>query len=129
MAGVCVVCIAWFFFTSLFYESSPTEYKRTWTNFFTRLRTPIHELSDEQVKENHKIVGAIGVLCMIFGGFVLLMTTVPNSLKGRLAFVFCGGALFLTGWVLQIVSKRAETKSNAEESGSPDPSASDTAVK
>ena len=129
VAGVCVVCIAWFFFTSLFYESSPAEYKKNVDEFFTRLHTPIHELSEEQVKENHKIVGAIGVLCMIFGGFVLLMTAVSNPLKGRMAFVFCGGALFLTGWVLQIISKRAETKSKAGEAGPPDPSATDTAVK
>ena len=61
--------------------------------FFQRLKTPIEEMTAEQVKENHKVVGAIGVLCMIFGTFVLLLMLVPNEGMKRLAFLFCGGCI------------------------------------
>ncbi len=113
VAGVVIACVAWFFFTSLFYESTSPEYKATVDEFFSRLRTPIGDLTEEQVKENHKVVGAIGLLCVIFGAFVILMALVPNAFLGRLAFVFCGGIIFLTGRVLRSLSKRKEKLSNA----------------
>jgi Na+/proline symporter len=123
-AGVSVVCIAWFFFTSRFYESCSPDYKASVEEFFTRLRTPVRELTEEQVEENHRIVGSIGVLCMIFGGFVLLMISVPNSLTGRAGFVFVGGIIFVTGMMLKLISKRIESRSSA----SPASLASTTAV-
>ena len=111
VAAVVIACVAWFFFTSLFYESSPAAYKATVDEFFDRLRTPIEDLTDEQVKENHKVVGAIGVLCVIFGSFVLLMMLVPNPVLGRLGFLFCGGIIFLTGQALRSISRRKEIQS------------------
>jgi uncharacterized BrkB/YihY/UPF0761 family membrane protein len=63
------------------------------------------------VKENHKVVGAIGTLCMIFGAFVLLLLLVPNDGVKRLAFLFCGGIIFIVGWLLRRVSKRHQEKS------------------
>jgi uncharacterized membrane protein len=103
---VSIACIGWFFFTSLFYESSPPEYKERVEEFFARLKKPIEDLTVEQVKENHKVVGAIGLLCMIFGAFVLLMMLVPNEGIKRLAFLFCGGIVFSVGWLLRRVAKR-----------------------
>jgi Na+/proline symporter len=115
-AGVSVVCVAWFFFTSLFYDSSSEQYKATVEEFFTRLRTPVEGMTAEQVKENHGIVGAIGRLCMIFGGFVLLMMVIPNPGLKRMGFLFCGGIIFVTGALLHTVSKRklrSETQAQA----------------
>jgi Na+/proline symporter len=112
VAGVVTACVGWFFFTSLFYEWTSAAYKATVNEFFLRLRTPIGELTQEQVKENHKVVGAIGLLCIIFGTFVLLMTLVPNALLGRLAFIFCGGIIFMTGLVLRSLSERNERRIN-----------------
>ena len=106
VAAVSIACIGWFFFTSLFYESSPPEYKERVEEFFARLKKPIEDLTVEQVKENHKVVGAIGLLCMIFGAFVLLMMLVPNEGIKRLAFLFCGGIVFSVGWLLRRVAKR-----------------------
>ena len=106
--GVAIVCIAWFFFTSLFYESSPAAYKAQVEEFFGRLKTPVEDLTEDQVKENHKIVGAIGMLCIIFGSFVLLLMIVPNPMNKRFAFLFCGGIVFFVGWLLRRISKRHE---------------------
>jgi hypothetical protein len=107
---VIVVCVAWYFFTSLFYESSAAEYKANLEEFFWRLKKPIEDMTVEQVKENTKVVGAIGWLCMIFGGFVLLLLIVPNAGAKRLAFLFSGGCIFGVGWLLRKVAKRAENR-------------------
>jgi len=104
--GVIGVSVAWYFFTSLFYESSPAEYKANVEKFFSELKRPIEDLTVEQVKENHKVVGAIGGLCMIFGAFVLLLILVPNEGVKWLAFLFCGGCIFGVGWGLRRLSRR-----------------------
>ena len=110
VAGVSIVCIGWFFFTSLFYESSSPEYKARVDEFFQRLETPIEGLTEEQVKENHKVVGSIGTLCMIFGVFVLLLLLVPNEGVKRLGFLFSGGTVFGVGWLLRRVAKRHQER-------------------
>jgi L-asparagine transporter-like permease len=67
-------------------------------------------LTSAQVKENHKVVGAIGVLCMIFGAFVLLLMLVPNDGAKRLGFLFSGGIVLGVGWLLRRVSQRHQNK-------------------
>ena len=104
--GVIAVSVAWFFFTTLFYKKSAPEYLANVDKFFSELKRPIENLTEEQVKENHKVVGAIGVLCMIFGGFVLLLMVVPNDGLKRLAFLFSGGCIFGVGWLLRRISRR-----------------------
>jgi len=104
--GVIAVSMVWFFFTSLFYEKSSPEYQANVERFFSEQKRPIEDLTEEQVKENHKVVGAIGGLCMIFGGFVMLLMLVPNDGLKRLAFLFSGGCIFGVGWLLRRISKR-----------------------
>ena len=36
-------------------------------------------MTADQARENTKVVGAIGWLCVIFGGFIALMILVPNE--------------------------------------------------
>ena len=62
------------------------------------------------MKENHKVVGTIGTLCMIFGSFVLLLMFVPNDGVKRLGFIFSGGIIFSVGWLLRRISKRHQEK-------------------
>lgn len=110
VVGVSVTCISWFFFTSLFYEKSSPEYKARVEEFFQRLKTPIGDLTEDQVKENHKVVGAIGTLCMIFGVFVLALLLVPNEMEKRFGFVFSGGIILGVGWLLRRVSKKHQER-------------------
>jgi Na+/proline symporter len=104
--GVIIVSMAWFFFTTLFYKSSSPEYKTNLDKFFSELKRPIEGLTVEQAKENTKVVGSIGWLCVIFGTFVLLMMFIPNEGTKRLAFLFSGGSIFAVGWLLQRISNK-----------------------
>ncbi len=122
VGGVCIACVGWFFFTSLFYEKSSPEYKARVEEFFKRLETPVGDLTEEQVKENHKVVGAIGSLCMIFGSFVLLLLLVPNDNIRRLGFLFCGGIIVLVGWLLRRSAKR-QRRPGAEKLNQAEPRA------
>ncbi|MGC3990349.1 MAG: hypothetical protein QM796_11845 [Chthoniobacteraceae bacterium] len=96
----------WYFATSLFYRSSPAAHKAHVEEFFTRLRTPVENTATEAVQES--LYRLLGVLCLVYGAFVLLLTLIPNSIIGRLCFVFCGGSIFIAGLILYLISRRYE---------------------
>ena len=104
--GVGAVGMAWYFFTTFFFEKSPAVYKAGLDEFFARLKRPIEDMTAEQVQENTKVVGAIGSLCLIFGTFVLLMMLVPNPGTKRLGFLFSAGCFLVVGWLLRRVAGR-----------------------
>ena len=93
------VPIAWFFFTSLFYERSTVNYKATVEEFFGRLRTPLSDVGHD-LPENRSFPRAIGRLCLGYGAFVTLFAAIPNSPRGRLCFVACGGFMLIIGGLL-----------------------------
>ena len=91
------ICMAWFFFTSLFYERSSPEHKTAVEEFFQRLRTPIEARSNEEAREDQAIGGSIGKLSLIYGGFVALLALIPNEMQGRLCFLSVGGVMIAIG--------------------------------
>jgi hypothetical protein len=111
--GTLLAAGGWFFFTTLFYESGSAEHRERVEEFFNRLHTPVAKEGTEEVQESIYLL--LGALCLVFGAFILLMIFIPNDFKGRLAFVFCGGAIFLMGAVLYSVGrrKRAEAAAHA----------------
>jgi hypothetical protein len=55
---------------------------------------------------SNKLLPKLGLLCLIYGSFVLLLILIPNAMTGRLCFVFCGGAIFTIGAILYSISRR-----------------------
>ena len=104
--GTLFVAGGWFFLTSLFYRASPIEDRRRVEEFFLRLHTPVDKEHVEQVQE--KIYRLLGILCLVYGAFILLLTLIPNSTTGRFCFVFCGGMIFGVGALLYLISRRME---------------------
>jgi len=96
----------WFFFTSLFYDKSSEEYRQRIDGFFTNMNTPIDMKAESVANYDEIVYRMIGGLCLVYGLFVLLLMLIPNSMQGRLCFLFCGGAIFGTGAILSIVAKR-----------------------
>ena len=103
-----LVAGSWYFFTTLFYRSASAEYHANVEEFFTRLQTPVDKEGVENVQE--RIYRLLGILCLIYGAFVLLLIFIPNPLIGRSCFVFCGGAIFTMGAVLYLISRRIERR-------------------
>jgi SSS family solute:Na+ symporter len=106
--GTLFVAGGWFFLTSLFYPSSPVDHRERVEDFFQRLRTPVQKEGIEDLQE--KIYRLLGLLCLIYGAFILFLTLIPNSLTGRMCFVFCGGTIFVTGASLYLISRRIEKR-------------------
>lgn len=93
-------CVAWFFFTTLFYEKCTPEFKSSVEEFFARARTPLLENPQTATVENRQYPVAIGQLCMIYGAFIMLLVFIPNSLTGRLCYAGCGGAMLGLGFLI-----------------------------
>jgi SSS family solute:Na+ symporter len=93
---VCPVCIGWFFFTALFYRHSSPEHRAGVEEFFRRLRTPLPD-NPEAAAANRQVPQAIGRMCLLYGGFIVLLALIPNPPAGRLSYVLCGGVLLVLG--------------------------------
>lgn len=104
IGGTVIIGSAWYFFTSLFYKAAPVEEQERIEHFFTNLHTPVDKHGVEGVQT--AIYKLLGALCMVYGGFILLLMAIPNKGSGRLQFLFCGGVMFTVGWVLWVVGKR-----------------------
>lgn len=98
LGGTVLVGSAWYFFTSLFYEQAPAGHREHVDAFFKNLGTPVDKHGVEGVQTS--IYKLLGGLCLVYGGFILLLMFIPNALSGRLCFLFCGGAIFGVGALL-----------------------------
>lgn len=95
-----VVCVGWFFFTSLFYSRSSAAYRASVDEFFGRMETPLPDNPGTAGRENYGFVRTVGRLCFVYGGFISLLVVVPNSLPGRLCYLGCGGVMAFVGALL-----------------------------
>ncbi len=106
LGGTVIVGSTWYFFTSLFYKSAPVEEQERIGKFFTNLSTPVDKHNVEGVQT--AIYKLLGALCVVYGGFILLLMAIPNQASGRLAFLFCGGVMAGVGAWLFMMGKRKE---------------------
>jgi solute:Na+ symporter, SSS family len=101
-----VVCTVWFFGTSLFYDSSSPAHLASVEQFFKNLATPIDGVREGIANYDPIIYKMIGLLCLVWGGFVLLLMAIPQSTPHmNLCFLFIGGTIFGLGALLYAKSR------------------------
>lgn len=91
---------------------SPAEAERV-ERFFTKMHTPIDFAREEGKGSDAMQLRTLGLLCSVYGGFLLLLTLIPNDWQGRLAFVFCGGCMGGIGLALRRAARRVERLADA----------------
>jgi solute:Na+ symporter, SSS family len=114
--GIVVICSAWYFASTLFYdESKDPENTRRNEEFFRSLRTPIDAKRDGVADYGQLVYRLIGGLCLFYGGFILLLMLIPNTGLGRLCFLFCGGVIFTLGAALYFKARASSQRGKALE--------------
>jgi Na+/proline symporter len=99
---------AWFLLTPLFSQTRTAEEIKRVDAFFNEMHTPVDFEKEEGAGNDTVQASIMGKLCLIYGGFMLLLMLIPNPLVGRLAFLFCGGCMFGVGALLYRAGSRGQ---------------------
>jgi SSS family transporter len=104
--AVVVVGGGWYILWSRWAPVSSPAYRRQEDAFFATMNTPVDARREQVPDFDHAQYRLLGLLCLAYGGFVVLLAAIPNEPIGRLCFVFCGGLVFAVGGVLYVASRR-----------------------
>ncbi len=97
-----VVCSVWFLGCCLFHRTRKQEEIMRVDEFFQQMRTPVdfHKEVGLGAANDAQQYRALGIMCLIYGGFILLLVLIPNPWHGRLWMMFCSAALLAVGGLL-----------------------------
>ncbi len=101
-----VVCSVWFFASAAFYKHSPQWHKDSCERFFRAMNTPVDTVTEPTTMRADIIYWMLGGLCLVWGGFVIVLMLIPNPLWGRFCFAFVGGILVLASGLLLFTARR-----------------------
>ena len=107
--GNVLVCSLWFFLTVIIAKKYGYKPDAEVERFFENQRTPVDNKAEGGKDSDKNQSTAMGVLCFIYGGFIALLgILIPNSLSGRISFLFCGFVIGGIGFALYRTSKKKE---------------------
>jgi SSS family solute:Na+ symporter len=107
--------VAWFLLSILFYKNSHAEHRVRVEAFFTDMRTPIDHAREDVRDQDAMQYRLVGLMCLVFGGFISLGILIPNPLSGRIGFLFVGGTILMLGiWLFLISVKKFKSNPRAE---------------
>ena len=112
-----VVCSVWFLGCCLFQRTrSEPEIARV-DEFFHQMRTPVDfdKESGAAAGNDGQQYRTLGIMCLIYGGFVFLLVLIPNPWMGRLSMMFCSGALLAVGGLLYWNYRRTRARASGND--------------
>jgi Na+/proline symporter len=118
--GTSAIGVICFFGSALFYRASAPAHQERVERLFTQLRVPVDAPEDVHATDE-PVYRLLGLLCMVYGGFILCLMFIPNNVVGRLCFLFVGGIVAVVGAVLYLVAN--EKRRNALLAQMPAPAA------
>jgi len=90
----------WFLLATLLAPRQSPSVQHRVQHFFVKMHTPVDFDREHGQGSDNLQAYVMGLLCLIYGGFITLLAAVPNTLWGRLAFAFCGLVMAVIGWML-----------------------------
>jgi SSS family solute:Na+ symporter len=102
------LCSIYFLCTRYFFREIPRnqEYRENLGEFKRRLDAPVSfddEIGGDNTAQQARIMG---VLALIYGGFISLGVFIPNPISGRLSIAACASVLIGTGALLLMYGRR-----------------------
>jgi solute:Na+ symporter, SSS family len=94
------VCTLWFLGSCRFSHRRPAEEKARVDQFFKQMTTPIDFQKEIGAGNDATQYHTLGLLCLIYGSFLVLLLAIPNPAWGRLGIFFCMGCMIGTGGLL-----------------------------
>jgi len=97
---------AWFLGCCWFHCKRGEAEKTRVEEFFQQMRKPVDfhlEIGEDNDAQQCRL---LGVLCLIYGGFIALLVFIPNPLGGRIALLACAGMILIVGALLHFKARR-----------------------
>ncbi|WAA08941.1 sodium:solute symporter family transporter [Fervidibacillus albus] len=94
------ITIPFFFLTKLFYRGLSKERQKEVDLFFNNISTEVVAEHEDEAEVDRYQRKVLGKLILLFGGLILLLILVPNSLSGRLLFGFLSAIIISIGFAL-----------------------------
>ncbi len=110
--------VAFFLLTKFFYqEGKDPEMDASVAQFYKDMETPVDFEREVGHDNTAAQAGMIGVLSLVYAGFITLMLLIPNDWLARLAILFCAAVLGGVGWILMAYRKKvlARDRANLQE--------------
>jgi Na+/proline symporter len=104
-----LVGCTWFCGSCLFAARRSDEEKRHIKEFFEIARTPVDFEKEEGDGSDNQQASVMGILCLVYGAFLLLLMAIPNPLARRFAFAFCALVMSGIGVTLRRAGQRRTT--------------------
>jgi Na+/proline symporter len=101
----------WFLLTVLFYRFTSQKFKDRIEEFFANMHTPIDFEKEVGESKDNAQSSILGVLCVIYGGFIALLALIPNPALGRICFLICA---IIIGGVGLLLMKSVKKEAKAE---------------
>jgi solute:Na+ symporter, SSS family len=111
----------WFAGTTLFARFNTPEFNNQEEAFFERLARPVVSDPRQTRVMDRAQLHTLGVLGFPYGGFVVLLAAIPNTIGGRLSFVLSGGAILLISYILYRAAKRISISAPTATGRPPEP--------
>lgn len=110
------VCSAWFLGACFFSNTRGEEEKKRVEAFFEQMRKPVDFKMEMGAGNDAQQYRTLGLLCLIYGGFISLLVLIPNPPGGRLGMFACAACMLVVGGALYWNSRRIKSKpSNADQ--------------
>jgi SSS family solute:Na+ symporter len=95
-----VICSIWFCGTTYFSKYNKNELTEQEEEFFERMNRPV--ISDPKASKtmDSAQLRTLARMCLPYGGFIMLLSIIPNTFQGRLCFIFAGGLIATIGGLL-----------------------------
>jgi len=103
--GTSAIGLICFFGSTVFYRTSAPEHRARVDRLFAQLQLPMEESPVER-DADEPVYRLLGLLCLFYGAFILLLGLIPNPAVGRLSFAFVGGVIASIGAVIYLVANR-----------------------
>ena len=103
-----IISSIWFIGSSYFARYNKKAYSVQEEEFFKRMNNPVITNEEDTKVMDKKQLQTLSRLSIPYGGFVMLLSLIPNAFNGRMCFVFVGGLIFGIGLLLKRKAKKYE---------------------
>jgi solute:Na+ symporter, SSS family len=109
----------WFLATTFFARFNSRQTTARVDEFFERLNRPLISDPVKTAALDRTQFKTLGILGLPYGIFVILLAAIPNSLGGRLSFLFSGGAISAVAGILLLAARRMSKTTTTADVGTP----------